>query len=426
MVEPTMRSIALGIFIVATISLLVVSARAETADSNRGQVWTQCRSPADPGYVSTQNLAGCTALIESGQLSTLDRATAFEYRGLAREVQNQVEQALADFVEAHRLDSEILSRLHIVPSKPVVSTRPCDHFYPDEARRKNQSGAVILGYDAGKHGEITNVHVVKSSGWPLLDQAAVNCATTHWRNTPAMIENIPFDWPGLKSAVVFKFFDMEDLAGACFNGSSPQEIVAACDWLIATRIVTGESLAGAWNNIGSAYMKLGQFQSAIQYFDSAIKNNPDDVTALLNRGISHQRIGHFELAMKDVDKALSLNPDNALVMVALRDRCWLLAVQGQLEAAMTDCNKSIQIEPKNAGTLAARAFVYYRMQNYEGAIADATAALALDPKSAPSLYIRGLAELKSGNKSGAASDIAEANALDPKVAQLYASYGSTP
>src|SRR5690348_6325497 len=117
MVGPTMRSIALGIFIVATIAPLVVSARAETVDPNSSQIWTQCRSPADPGYVSAQNLSGCTALIESGQLSSLDRATAFEYRGLARLVQNQVEQALADFVEAHRLDSEILSRLHIVPSK---------------------------------------------------------------------------------------------------------------------------------------------------------------------------------------------------------------------------------------------------------------------------------------------------------------------
>jgi hypothetical protein len=73
MVEPTMRSIVLGIMI-ATISPILVSARAENAAANSDQVWTQCRSPADPEYVSSQNLTGCTALIESGRLSTLDRA----------------------------------------------------------------------------------------------------------------------------------------------------------------------------------------------------------------------------------------------------------------------------------------------------------------------------------------------------------------
>jgi len=420
-----MRSIALGIFIVATIAPLVMSARAETVDPNSSQVWTQCRSPADPGYVSTQNLAGCTALIESGQLSTLDRATAFEYRAMARSDLNQLEQALADFIQAKQLDSEILSRLHIVSTRSIEDTRHCDRYYPDEARKENLSGEAIVGYDVGKRGEVTNVHVLKSSGAPLIDQAALNCAS-HWRNTPGMIDGTPFVSPGVNSVVNFSVADPEAWARDCLHGGSPTETIVACYWLIRTGL-KGASLAGAFNNIGGAYMKLGQFQAAIQYFDSAIKNNPDDVTALVNRGISNQRIGHFDLARKDLDKALSLKPDTVFAMVALEHRCWLLANEGQnLDAALADCNKSIEIEPKNAGSFAARAFVYYRMQKYEGAIADATSALALDPKSASSLYLRGLAQLKTGNKAGAASDIAEANALDPKVAQLYASYGSTP
>jgi len=188
---------------VASISPILVSARAETADPNSDQVWTQCRSPADPGYVGAQNLTGCTALIESEQLSTLDRAKAFAYRAMARSDLNQLEQAIADFVQAHQLDSEILSSLHIVPSKAIVATRACDRFYPGEALQKRETGEVLVGYDVGKQGEITNVHVVKSSGWPLLDQAALTCASTQWRNTPAMIENTPLVWPNIKSTVGF-------------------------------------------------------------------------------------------------------------------------------------------------------------------------------------------------------------------------------
>jgi len=207
MVEPTMRSIALGIFIAATISTVLVSARAETADRNSGQIWAQCRSPADPRYVSAQNLPGCTALIESGQLSTLDRATAIEFRAMARSDLNQLEQASADFVQAYQLDSEILSRLHIVPSKAIGRSHDCDRFYPEEAFLKNQTGEVLVGYDVGKHGEITNVHVVKSSGFPLVDQAAFLCVSTQWRNTPAIIEKTPFAWPGQKSRVGFFIHD---------------------------------------------------------------------------------------------------------------------------------------------------------------------------------------------------------------------------
>jgi TonB family protein len=123
---------------------------------------------------------------------------------MARSDLNLLEQAVSDFVQAHQLNSEVLSRLHIVPSMPIVSTRRCDLFYPDEAFRKRQTGEVLVGYDVGKHGEITNVHVVKSSGWPLVDQAAITCASTQWRNTPAMIENTPLVWPDIKSSVDFE------------------------------------------------------------------------------------------------------------------------------------------------------------------------------------------------------------------------------
>jgi len=203
MVEPTLRSIALGIFVVTTL----VSARAETVDPNNGQVWTQCRSPTDPEYVSAQNLPGCTALIESGQLGPLDRARAFAYRAMARSDLNQFEQVVADFVQAHQVYGEILSRLHIVPSMRIVATRRCDRFLPDEAYLKRQTGEVAVGYDVGKRGEINNVHVVKSSGRPPVDQAAVTCASTQWRNTPARIDDIPLVWPGIKSMVSFEIHE---------------------------------------------------------------------------------------------------------------------------------------------------------------------------------------------------------------------------
>ncbi len=45
-------------------------------------------------------------------------------------------------------------------------------YYPRLARRENIQGAVILGFAINLQGEIKNIHLVKSSGFAILDDAA--------------------------------------------------------------------------------------------------------------------------------------------------------------------------------------------------------------------------------------------------------------
>jgi periplasmic protein TonB len=73
-----------------------------------------------------------------------------------------------------------------------------DHFrnrppaYPESARRKRQEGVVELFMEVTSQGRVSSVKIYKSSGYPVLDQAALNAAR-RYRFKPATIGGIPVD-----------------------------------------------------------------------------------------------------------------------------------------------------------------------------------------------------------------------------------------
>jgi periplasmic protein TonB len=58
--------------------------------------------------------------------------------------------------------------------------------YPPVARRLGQEGRVVLSITIGSDGSVVAAQVASSSGFPELDQAALNWVKAHWRYTPAM------------------------------------------------------------------------------------------------------------------------------------------------------------------------------------------------------------------------------------------------
>lgn len=80
---------------------------------------------------------------------------------------------------AHLNATEDVSKLPEMDFRAVVSgPRP---QYPAEARRKNQTGNGILVLEINRAtGAVTRARIVKSTGHPILDQAAVR-AFSQWR-----------------------------------------------------------------------------------------------------------------------------------------------------------------------------------------------------------------------------------------------------
>ncbi|MBL6937121.1 MAG: TonB family protein [Alphaproteobacteria bacterium] len=105
---------------------------------------------------------------------------------------------------AHRqVDGPIVDANGNAPARAIGDTHDCTEFYPSESRATGESGDVLVGYDIAANGVIMNVRVVRTSGSDRLDQAAVVCVGTRWRNWPAMQGGKPVASPGHQAIVRF-------------------------------------------------------------------------------------------------------------------------------------------------------------------------------------------------------------------------------
>jgi protein TonB len=81
-----------------------------------------------------------------------------------------------------------------VAGRPNVLAKP-DYLknpkpkYPPVAERRNQQGTVVLNVTVSASGRAAKISVKKSSGFELLDQAAIT-AVREWEFTPARIGSL--------------------------------------------------------------------------------------------------------------------------------------------------------------------------------------------------------------------------------------------
>src|SRR5258705_1371935 len=96
------------------------------------------------------------------------------------------------------------------------------------------------------------------------------------------------------------------------NDSDPELRIRGCSLLIQSGKGTARVFAGAFFNRGNAYEAKGQYDLAIQDFDSAIKRNPTDAAAFYSRGSSYFAKGQTDSAIQDFDRATTLDPNDAM------------------------------------------------------------------------------------------------------------------
>jgi tetratricopeptide (TPR) repeat protein len=137
----------------------------------------------------------------------------------------------------------------------------------------------------------------------------------------------------------------------CFaQETKADERLADCSKWIASGQLSGEKLAAAYDNRGSAYAAKQDDDHAIADYDQAIKLNAQDTGAYFNRGTAWFNKGDFNRATADFDQAIKLNPQFA--------RAYLN-----------------------------RGYAYFEKRDYDKAIADLDACIRLDPseRMAPAL-----------------------------------------
>lgn len=93
----------------------------------------------------------------------------------------------------------------VVPPGTDAGQRNAPPDYPAESRRRGEEGVVRLSLRVGIDGRVEGAEVATSSGFPRLDQAAVEAAR-RWRFRPAMQGGVPVA-ATLPTAVHFRLTD---------------------------------------------------------------------------------------------------------------------------------------------------------------------------------------------------------------------------
>ena len=93
--------------------------------------------------------------------------------------------------------------------------------------------------------------------------------------------------------------------------------------------------------IGNCYCEIDQLAKAIEYHNAALKDNPLNYQAHVNKGVVYRLMEDFDEAEKSFEDALLLAPKYAELYVSMGD---LALHQEEYEKAITHLEKAIELD----------------------------------------------------------------------------------
>ena len=97
-----------------------------------------------------------------------------------------------------------------------------------------------------------------------------------------------------------------------------------------------------YDGMGPALMRLCSYDQALSYFDQSLRNNPNDVRVITNKGSVIGKLGKTDEAISYYDIALDINPT---YIPALNNKANALAEQGKIESAIEIYKSILRKDP---------------------------------------------------------------------------------
>jgi len=202
-------------------------------------------------------------------------------------------------------------------------------------------------------------------------------------------------------------------------GKADQSI-AACDRLLGDAAVTGAARAQALSDrCGWRWLKH-DVDAALADCSEAIRLDPAQTAAYLNRGNAYLGKGDAEGAARDFDEAVRRDPKSAW---ALTERGSLKRTRSDLDRALADFNDAIRLDPAYAPAYVNRGLLYKGRGDFDRALDDFNQSLKIDPNNALAYFNRGCVAYARGDNTVAIDDFGRALRLDPDNALVYFSRG---
>ena len=346
-----------------------IAASAQSID----QLIATCNN--DAHSAADASIAACTALIRSGGVTNPD--STYLHRANAYKAKGDFSSALRDYNEAIRLN-------------------------PSESTNFDMRGALyrdLKQYDQADQDFQRAIQMTPEDPVPYYNRGSMEVAEHQYQKA------------------------MDDFSRTIANASRVSNSTE--EGSDSGPLTANSMAANAYNYRGLAWKGLGNFNQALEDFNTAIELDASYYGFYLNRGIlKTDNLGRAADAISDYNSALALDiPEVKRRASLLNDSCWARALANQLPPAVQDCLQSIQLNNSNENTFDSLGLVYLKMGRLLDALAVYNAALRIDGKMASSLYGRGVAKIQAGNTVRGRDDIDAAKKIEANIADEFAGWG---
>lgn len=307
------------------------------------------------------------------------------------------------------------------PAMPLGSHEAAA-FYPDAARKLMQEGDVVVTFTITTDGTVIDPKVARSSGFALLDQAALAAVVT-WRYMAAVRDGKIVAVP--HSAVLrFGLYGPDSIFGVAnpladdcsgYSKKPPAVRVQACNDVLAMKELTPGDKIVALRQRGVAELILHKHADALTDLNAALELDPDDYRAMVDRGDVYLALSQYPRAMAEYDRALLLQPNNGFVYSA---RAFANLEMRQYDAALKDVQEALNQIPGAPATYVLRANIYRSMGRFDAALADVDQAIAIEPTFLYSWWVRAQIYQDQRNYKSAIADYDHLMTVDGESAAL--------
>ncbi len=177
----------------------------------------------------------------------------------------------------------------------------------------------------------------------------------------------------------------------------------------------------ALNNRGNAYNYRGRYDLAIEDFNRGLEIQPGHKSFYNNRAQSYFQLDSFELALKDLEMAIKLDPgyldaylNKGQVLVSMEDYAYAARVY----------SRAIEMAPYRALIYISRANAYLKLNQREEALADFQKAVEVHPRSHRAYYELGRWYSQNNDLQQAVINLEKARELNPLVPEIYNELGN--
>ncbi|XP_063677695.1 uncharacterized protein LOC134813749 isoform X3 [Bolinopsis microptera] len=145
-----------------------------------------------------------------------------------------------------------------------------------------------------------------------------------------------------------------------------------------------KSAAEVYFLIGKCHVESGNYPSALDALNSAIRINPSYSEAYFQRGLVRIWV-KSQRPLLDFNRALAYNPN---YFQAYLTRAAYFGMKGRYSKAMFNCNEALKIQPNSVRAYLYRGALKFEIKNYALAVEDLSSAIKLDALCSIAYYNR--------------------------------------